>query len=314
METISILKYKSNAGIPNAKEELNERLKYRKDLPLRGIEGERICLTGMEEIEKKVASVRALYEKVPSKHRVQALIMIDAHSSATIEGAHTTVDKVKKCFDNPQSKDDKMVVNAVHGCNYAYNHCISADNIRVLWEIITKDVCENQDKAGTLYRNGMVYIGNDMETIHIPCSPEKLPEVMADLFAFQQIQMDEILKSIIFHFYFVYVHPFCDGNGRTARAVQGSQLFHAGLKKIKGVAISSAINDNLHGYYKAIKDSEERIDDVDENEIWLDVSPFVDYMLKVMETAMLNAILSENADGKTGNGEGKRGSCLHAEA
>ena len=43
--------------------------------------------------------------------------------------------------------------------NYAYENKITIGNIRKLWEIVTKDVCENEGLAGTQFRAGMVYVG-----------------------------------------------------------------------------------------------------------------------------------------------------------
>lgn len=42
-------------------------------------------------------------------------ILLDSYNSATIEGARTTISEVKKHFSNPNSKDDKMVINTVEG-------------------------------------------------------------------------------------------------------------------------------------------------------------------------------------------------------
>ena len=56
-----------------------------------------------------------------------------------------------------------------------------------------------------------------------------------------------MIGSFAAHFYFVYVHPFCDGNGRTARVINVSSLYHAGWKKMKRLPLSNAINNELNG-------------------------------------------------------------------
>ena len=84
----------------------------------------------------------------------------------------------------------------------------------------------------------------------------------------------------------------CDGNGRTARIVMNSYLYHHGVKKITYLPISRSINENLAGYSSSIKECEENIE-VNGNQL-LDVTPFLVYMLNVFEDCILNSIASEH--------------------
>ena len=196
--------------------------------------GEEIFVTDLKKLTEKAQQLRKVYADVPEELRVASVILLDAHSSATIEGAHTTVERMKKCLQAPETKDEIMVANTYKGCIYAYEHRIDETNIRELWDIIVKDVCENKERAGTLYRDGMVYVGNEIKTEHKPARPEEIPRLMNKLFAFEDSnELDPLIKSFIFHFYFVYIHPFCDGNGRTARTINSSQLYYSGFPKVK---------------------------------------------------------------------------------
>lgn len=292
-DTIQKLRYRANAEIAEAKTELNLRLENRAKLPLKGLHGEALYLTAPEKLLSKATELEALYQALPELRGVQDMIVLDAWSSATIEGARTTVAQVKASFDDPQTKDDRMVINTVSGSKYAFSHPISEKNIRFLWEKIVDGVCENPAKKGTLYRSGMVYIANATRKIHDPATPEQLPQLMADLFAFRSCDgLNPLLNSFITHFYFVYVHPFCDGNGRTARILNISQLYHSGYKKVKSISLSNAINQQLSGYYSSLTDSEQVLQT--DGEKWLDLSPFVSYMLDTLERSIINAALSAN--------------------
>ena len=101
-----------------------------------------------------------------------------------------------------------------------------------------------------------------------------------------------LIQSFVCHFYFVYVHPFCDGNGRAARILNASQLYHAGYSKMKRLPLSSSINSQLSGYYRSLSDSEINLPGNKGN--WLDLSPFVSYMLDVFEDCLIKAALSKN--------------------
>ena len=291
-ESLFKLKIKADAGIESAKEELKRREQSRIELPLSGINGESINVSLTDEIISKIELVQTIYQKVSKKHKTRDIILLDAFHSATIEGARTTVDNVKKVFSEPKSKDDRMVVNTVKACDFAYQTSISTENLRELWDIIVCDVCENESKAGKLYRDGMVFIGSESEIIHVPAKPEQIASMMEKLFSFlKDSDLDTLLKAFILHFYFVYVHPFCDGNGRTARVMTSSFLYHQGYEKMKYLPLSRTINENISGYYGSIKDSEWEYNENGKH--YLDITPFVSYLLEMFEKCIVTSLLED---------------------
>ena len=293
-DTIQKILFRVQAGVPDSEALLKARLNDSVQLSINGLNGELVYITGMEELNKKAVEIEQLYNIIPEFHRYHAEVLLDANASATIEGARTTVEHVKNCIEHPKTKDEKMVVNTYKACMFAYDTPIDLTNIRELWDIIVKDVCENADKAGTLFRNGMVYVGNASSIIHTPAPHESVSDYMKKLQLFmEESTLHTIIKTAVFHFFFVYIHPFCDGNGRMARTLTCSQLFHSGFSKMKGISISSAINKNLGGYYRTLADSEQILT-VGFGQNWIDITPFVSYMLDMYEQSMLDAVISEN--------------------
>ena len=292
-DTIQKLEYRAKANLSQAKVELNDRLTDRLELPLPGLSGEKLYLTGVTKLREKVAELEQIYQQLPNHGGMTDIIVLDAWASATIEGARTTVQQVRQSFKEPKTKDDRMVINTVKASNFAYRNPITLKNIRKLWESIVDGVCENENLKGTLYRSGPVQIASQERTIHEPAHFEDVPELMEKWFSFRDGTAENpLIRSFICHFYFVYVHPFCDGNGRAARILNASQLYHAGYKKMKRLPLSSSINSHLNGYYRSLTDSEIRIMGIDG--YWLDLSPFVSYMLEVFEDCLINAALSKN--------------------
>lgn len=292
-DTIQKLRFRADANISEAKDELENRLHDRMELPLPGIHGERLFLTHVSGLRKRASELYRIYESLPFHRGVQDTILLDAWSSATIEGARTTVDQVRRSLTAPKTKDDRMVVNAIIASKYAYERPITGRNIRRLWETVVDGVCENAEQMGKLYRDGMVYIGNASRTVHTPASAEQLPKMMESFFSFcQEEKLELLIRSFAAHFYFVYVHPFCDGNGRTARILNASQLYHGGYRKMKSLPLSNAINNQLSGYYSSLSDSEATLQD--ELGAWLDVSVFVSFMLDAFERCLIDAALSQN--------------------
>lgn len=292
-DTIQKLEYRAKANLSQSKEELNDRLADRLELPFPGLSGEKLYLTGTAKLREKATELEQIYQQIPNNGGMTDIIVLDAWASATIEGARTTVQQVRQSFKEPKTKDDRMVINTVKASNFAYRNPITPKNIRKLWENIVDGVCENENLKGTLYRSGPVQIASQDRTIHEPAHFEDVPELMEKWFSFRDGTAENpLIRSFICHFYFVYVHPFCDGNGRAARILNASQLYHAGYKKMKRLPLSSSINSHLNGYYRSLTDSEIRI--MGKEDYWLDLSPFVSYMLEVFEDCLINAALSKN--------------------
>ena len=102
--------------------------------------------------------------------------------------------------------------------------------------------------------------------------------MMDELLRFiQESEVSPLIKACIAHFYFVYVHPFFDGNGRTARALSYMILLQAGYNFFRYFSISGVIADERTRYYKAIKDVED--DD-------FDMSYFIDYYTAMLARAV----------------------------
>lgn len=75
------------------------------------------------------------------------------------------------------------------------------------------------------YRRHQVYIKNSM---HTPLNPDALLDAMSALSDLMMEEENALVRAILGHFFFVYIHPYMDGNGRTARFVMNSQLVTAG--------------------------------------------------------------------------------------
>lgn len=120
--------------------------------------------------------------------------------------------------------------------------------------------------------------------IHEGASSCNIQWMMNDLFDFlYESQINPIIKSAIYHFYFVYIHPFSDGNGRTSRATSYVYLVKEGYDIFNHFSISALIAQKKSRYYKCIKD-------VEDNE--LDMTYFIEFILEVMSDS-IDAILDK---------------------
>ena len=109
LDTIQKLTYRAKANIPHAVVELDERLCDRRELPLAGIHGERLYLTGVSQLEQRTAQLQMLYDQIPQCNRSAASVLLDAWASASIEGARASLQQVKLDLSNPQTKDERWL-------------------------------------------------------------------------------------------------------------------------------------------------------------------------------------------------------------
>lgn len=252
---------------------------------MKGIHGEIINYSFDEYTTSLVQEIKKLYNELDfSKINARDNIILDCYSSVTIEGANTSIDNIKK---NKKDKSTLMAINCINATkDVIQNKCnitVEEDLIR-LWNTVVNNVCENESVRGSKYRIGMVYVGK-----HTPASESSIQNHMNTLFDYMKhSKHDTLIKACIAHWYFVYIHPFCDGNGRMARLLLSGLMYEEGYNNIFAVPISNIIMNNINHYYKSIENGENTINNV------LDITLHVNYMLSVILKAL--QFISTNID------------------
>ncbi len=133
-----------------------------------------------------------------------------------------------------------------------------------LHRIATYKAIENQAIPGELRKNDDIYVGDSynetLETFYQPPTSESLNQRLENLciFANECHSRDDadnfihpIIKAIILHFMVGYIHPFGDGNGRTARALFYWFILRSGYWLFEYVSISRVIKQKRNSYDKA---------------------------------------------------------------
>ena len=126
---------------------------------------------------------------------------------------------------------------------------------------------EIKDYAGKLRDNDRITVmdSGTGEIIYDPPSHTKIKELMSGLINFANEEepfIHPVIKASVIHFYFSYVHPFMDGNGRTARALFYYYMIKNGYPSMEFVSISHLIHENRNRYYKVFEDVEKYDDDL----------------------------------------------------
>jgi Fic family protein len=115
------------------------------------------------------------------------------------------------------------------------------------------------DPQSGRYRNMPVFIKGAK---HVPPNAAKVPEMMSRLFSDTGYSLHPVTSSARWHYQIAAIHPFADGNGRTARLIMNLMLLRAGFPPLR---IQPA--DRL-AYYEALDRS--NIADSSSFERWIE--------------------------------------------
>ncbi len=85
---------------------------------------------------------------------------------------------------------------------------------------------------------------------------------------------DPLIQALALHYHFAAMHPFLDGNGRTARALEALMLQRAGLRDTLFIAMSNYYYEEKAGYLNALAETRARNHDL---------TPFLKFALKGIE-------------------------------
>ena len=197
---------------------------------------------------------------------VKSLMQEEAITSSQLEGASTTREVAKEMLEKnltPKDKSQQMIVN-----NYllmkkaveSKNDELSIEFILELHGIATHKAIENQASAGVIRQDNHIIVSNLYnENTFYPPDWQTLRSRLADLCDFanqdhsqnNQDFIHPIIKAVILHFMIAYIHPFGDGNGRTARAIFYWSILRSGYWLFEYVSISKPIKEKRGDYDKS---------------------------------------------------------------
>lgn len=215
-------------------------------------------------------------------------IMEEAISSSQIEGANTTRKKAKEMIQQerkPMDKSELMIMNNYITMKYIVQHKddeLNFENILYIHKLISNKTLDDQEDEGRFRKGNDVHVVNHVnsEIVHTPPLREELETLIKGVCDFFNTDSKDfihpIIKGCIIHFMIAWIHPFADGNGRTARALFYWYMLKKGYWLTEYLSISRIIKDTKNQYEKAFLYTE-----IDNN----DMSYFITYHIKTMEKA-----------------------------
>lgn len=223
------------------------------------------------------------------KYYLSSSLMEEAIYSSKMEGASTTrmiaKDMLRK-KKSPQNKSQQMIVNNYNTIQYIVEHKdepMTKEALLNLHRLMTEKTMDNPANSGNFRTNDEIVVADMVEgdIVYTPPSYKDIPEFVETLCDFfnndsPNTFIHPIIKGIIVHFMLAYMHPFVDGNGRTARALFYWYMLKENYKLTEYMSISRVIAKSKSSYEKAFRYTE-----TDGN----DMGYFVAYNLKALETS-----------------------------
>ena len=208
-----------------------------------------------------------LSRMVPSEKKQQFItstLMEEAIASSNIEGASTTREEAKKMLRSrsvPDTRGAMMILNNYRTIEFLSGHSndsLTPESLCDIHRMITTGTLDNPDDSGRIRTDDSIHVMDMLsgEVIYTPPSSSMLEEkIRAFCGFFSQKNNDPflhpVLKAMIIHFYLAYLHPFADGNGRTARSLFYWYMLKAGYPDIAFLSISRIIYKHKASYEKA---------------------------------------------------------------
>lgn len=212
-------------------------------------------LAYVSSISEKVGRISAVSNLEAKLHLRRNNRIKSIHSSLKIEANSLSLGQVRDVINGKPVLGEQKEIQEVKNAYAAYERFseiepFSIKSMKQFHGIMTKYVVE---ESGDFRRGGEGVFNGD-ECIFMAPPAQLVPQLMDDLFTWMKEEKNNVhplIMSSIFHYEFVFIHPFADGNGRMAR------LWHtAMLAKWKPVfeyiPIESQIEKFQNEYYEVI--------------------------------------------------------------
>ena len=286
--TVDDLRYNKNAGFLFSKDEfldfivtknrlISENCEYFKKLPLKTFnsphcffaEGSYLLLNINEYLSTLMDDYKQNKTILFARHMDDILnsrVFSEIEGTLNIENVPTTHKRIKEIYNSEKltDKNDVIIKNMTNAIKFIVKEkpAFNKENLKRLYQILSENCLDEEDRLqkDAYYRHDAVSIGG------FEGAPfEQIDELMDSLFNFVADSKNrkeyDILLPHICHYYVLYVHPYFDYNGRTARMVSFwiSVIYDISVAPL---FISEAINEFKSDYYRALTNTRNMSNDL----------------------------------------------------
>lgn len=218
----------------------------------------------------------------------------EIYSTLLIENINSSRNSIRNILNgySPKNDEEERIYGMKKGLEFISNrdNKITEENLYKLYKMTIGDFLEEENKLlpDNFYRHDDVYIMGS-KTEHKGLPHTELNSYMKKLIEFINSEDDfnDLWKGAVIHFYIGYIHPYFDGNGRTARLVHLWYLVQRGYSSALYIPFSSYINTEKNRYYNAYTITEEN----QNISCKIDVTPFISYFIENVYNKLGNTVM-----------------------
>lgn len=212
-------------------------------------------LSYVSSISEKMGRLTAISNLESKPHLRKNNRIKSIHSSLKIEANSLSLGQVRDVINGKAVLGEQKEIQEVKNAYAAYERFAEIDpysitHLKQFHGIMTKYLVAESGE----FRQGEEGVFHGDQCIFIAPPARFVPQLMDDLFTWMKESQESVhplILSSVFHYEFVFIHPFSDGNGRMAR------LWHTAiLSKWKPVfeyiPLESQIEKFQDNYYDAI--------------------------------------------------------------
>lgn len=236
--------------------------------------------------------------------RREALIR-NAHASTAIEGNPLSLQQVSELAKGREimatRKAQAEVLNYLKVLEtlpkLSETGKVSEKVILKIHGFLTKDVLDNPEESG-VYRKRQVVIGNRVtgQIVFRPPIAKAVPGQMKSFVAWlngkEASSANPVLVAGVGHYEFVRIHPFVDGNGRTARSLASLILYLQGFDTKRFFALDDYYDSDRQSYYRALQSVDQETLDLTQ---WLE---YFTYGVALQIVKVKERVVSMSRDAK----------------
>lgn len=238
----------------------------------------------LQDINKKLKNIN-ISDKQKRKYMVSKSKIRSIHSSLAIEANSLSLFDVENISENKQVLGKKDEVQEVKNAIEAYNH-INDYNYKSENDLLKVHglMMKYFDEDNGNYRNHGEGVKKKDEIIYMAPESILVPSLMKSLFEYiTNSGLNIIILSAIFHYYFVAIHPFSDGNGRCARFWVTLMLINYD-KSFEFIPLEEEIYLNQEKYYSSIAECHNNNN----------INIFIKFILKTINSSIDKLIKNSN--------------------
>jgi len=190
--------------------------------------------------------------------------VLSSHTSTRIEGNPLPLNEVKKIFkQTPENvrESEREVLNYNDALRRVHNRIqdetweLTLDFILDIQQMVTRDLVPDHQCGRLRQEPVVVYDPVSREVVFLPPDYQHVPQLLDDLIHFvkhKREEIDPLIIAAIFHKQFIIIHPFVDGNGRTARLVTTALIASLGLNFFSLFSFENYYNQNTSRYFHQV--------------------------------------------------------------